>query len=101
MANQNGTNIKHRLMRLKMGAETYCLKLASIASIERVDLLQRNFGAHEPIGWLTLVDVKMPVFSLDTRLNRPRPVIQVENRIKVLNIESNMYGLLVDEVLDV
>ena len=100
MANENSTDIMHRFIRCAVGEETYCLNLAVVASLERVDRLQHQFGARPLVGWLPVADTRVPVYSLAARLNRPQNVVQVDNRIIIVNVESSMYGLLVDQVSD-
>src|SRR5689334_18318298 len=104
MANENSTEIAHRLIRCMTGEETYCLNLTTVAGIERLDRLERSFGNNLMVGWLPIVDTSIPVYSLAARLNRPQPMMNltmnIEHRIIVVNAESSMYGLLVDEVSD-
>ncbi|HZS44318.1 MAG TPA: chemotaxis protein CheW [Blastocatellia bacterium] len=96
-----GSTNKHRLIRCVVGSETYCLKLDLIRSIERVDRLQRNFGSGDLVGWVPGNDSKTPVFSLASRLNMTKPMLQLEDRIIVVSIEDESWGLLVDQVSDV
>jgi len=100
MANENSTDMTHRLIRCVTGEETYCLKRTVVAGIERLERLERSYGDNLVVGWMPGVDTRIPVYSLAARLARTQPTMNIDNRIIVVNAESCTYGLLVDKVSD-
>jgi chemotaxis signal transduction protein len=120
-----------RLIRCDLADETYGLDMTWVHSIQRIDLLRRNSQdeshpveayiaaeeLHHLVGWISMDEGEVPVFSLAHRIRRASKFSQLEvdggrgelQRIVVLNhpkfqaqeIVGELWGLLVDRVSQV
>lgn len=87
-----------RFIRCGLAAETYCLHMSWVRSIQRVELMRPNTEAHGPVGWVASAAEEIPIFRLATLLKRPVVDEQPTGKIVMLKTATQPWGFLVDRV---
>ena len=90
-----------RLVCCSIGAETYCVDMTAVLSVQSADLLKYSDTVGQAVGWLVVNDQELPVFSLATLLKRPFRQNIATGKVVILNTEGERLVLMVDRVSQV
>ncbi len=91
-----------RMVSFRLGSEIHAVPIRKVREITRcfaVTMVPRTRGYIRGVG--TLRGELIPVLCLASRLGLPAAEVSRRSRVLVVQIDSDVFGLLVDEVLDV
>ena len=94
-------NNEFRFIQCWAGGMAYGLDMAWVRSIQRVDRLVREADDDGTVGWLSIGDQQVAVWSLADRLGETAVSSNQSQRVIVLNDPNHLWGLLVDRVSQV
>jgi chemotaxis signal transduction protein len=87
-----------RFLCCRVGEATYCLNMAWVRGIQRLEELQPQPDERGQVGWLGGEHEQLPVFRLATLLQQPHDEDRRHGKILVLKTQPYLWGLLVDRV---
>lgn len=101
VATSVNSNSLLRLVCCSIGSETYCLDMTAVLSVQSADLLKYSDTVGQVVGWLTVDNQELPVFSLANLLKRPFRQNIAAGKVVILNTGEEMLVLMVDRVSQV
>lgn len=87
-----------RFLCCRVGDATYCLNMAWVRGIQRLEELRPQTDERGLVGWLGGEHEQLPVFRLATLLQQPHDEERGHGKILVLKTQPHLWGLLVDRV---